>query len=307
MIQWPEGKQFAFTIFDDTDNSTVENIRPVYELLNDYGIKTTKSVWSYPSRDNFAGDCLKDNNYLQFIKQLQTQGFEIALHNIGSGEFSRQEIQEGFELFKKSLGQYPRLHANHAGNIDSIYWGFEKRFVAPLKWLGILKNEHFLGDEQNSTCFWGDLCKQHIQYIRNHTFNGINTAKYDKKMPYTEKKKNQYSNYWFSSSDGHTVKEFNQLIQPANLDQLEKEKGFCIVYTHFASGFYDRHHQLNTQFENQIKQLATRNAWFVPVGTLLDYLMLERNRGITSSYWHHLSMDMKWIFERIIKKIKFGR
>ena len=28
-LQFPDGKSFAFTVFDDTDNATVENVRPV--------------------------------------------------------------------------------------------------------------------------------------------------------------------------------------------------------------------------------------------------------------------------------------
>jgi len=31
MIRWPDGKQFAFTIFDDTDLSTVGNTKSPYQ------------------------------------------------------------------------------------------------------------------------------------------------------------------------------------------------------------------------------------------------------------------------------------
>ena len=36
-IDWPDGKDFAFTIFDDTDLATLENVPPVYELLGGLG------------------------------------------------------------------------------------------------------------------------------------------------------------------------------------------------------------------------------------------------------------------------------
>ena len=39
-MTWPNGKQFAFTIIDDTDKSTVENIKPVYDYLYSHGLKT---------------------------------------------------------------------------------------------------------------------------------------------------------------------------------------------------------------------------------------------------------------------------
>ena len=44
-VAWPEGKAFAFTVFDDTDACTVENTKPVYDFLRDCGLRTTKSVW----------------------------------------------------------------------------------------------------------------------------------------------------------------------------------------------------------------------------------------------------------------------
>ena len=36
-IRWPNDKDFAFTVFDDTDSANVENTREVYALLKDYG------------------------------------------------------------------------------------------------------------------------------------------------------------------------------------------------------------------------------------------------------------------------------
>ncbi|NMA72702.1 MAG: hypothetical protein GX963_00760 [Bacteroidales bacterium] len=98
-INWPYDKKFAFTIVDDTDGGTVSNLKPIYDLLYESGIKTTKTVWVYPSRDKFKGGSLLDNNYLEFIKQLEQRGFEIALHNVGSGSFTKKEIEKGLELF----------------------------------------------------------------------------------------------------------------------------------------------------------------------------------------------------------------
>ena len=51
-MTWPNGKRFAFTIIDDTDKSTVENIKPVYDYLYSHGLKTTKTVpgTAFPDR-----------------------------------------------------------------------------------------------------------------------------------------------------------------------------------------------------------------------------------------------------------------
>ena len=110
---------------------------------------------------------------------MNSEGFEIQLHNIGSGNFKRHEIIEGFNIFNETFGRYPKLHCNHSSNPDNIYWGY-KRYGAILKFLiKLLKGEkrRFYGDEIESDYFWGDLSKKHIKYIRNRVFNGINTSK----------------------------------------------------------------------------------------------------------------------------------
>ena len=32
-VKWPGDKAFAFSVVDDTDNSTIANVKPVYDLL----------------------------------------------------------------------------------------------------------------------------------------------------------------------------------------------------------------------------------------------------------------------------------
>ena len=259
-MKWPLNKEFAFTIIDDTDNSTVENIGPIYEYLSSRNIKTTKTVWIFPSRDRFTGQSIQDNEYLNFIFKIEQEGFEIQIHNVGSGDFKRQEIIEGFNIFKETFGRFPTLHCNHSSNPDNIYWGY-KRYGSILKFLiGLLngKTRRFYGDEIESDYFWGDLSKKYIKYIRNRVFNGINTLHYDPQMPYIEKNK-KYTNYWFSASDGHTVEEFNNLTSKKNIDRLKKMNGLCIVYTHFASGFIEQNGEMNRTFMKNIDYLSSQN------------------------------------------------
>ena len=235
-MQWPDNKKFAFTIVDDTDNSTVENVKPVYDFLHKHGIITTKTVWVYPSRDKFTGGCLLDNEYLSFILDLRDKGYEIGLHNVGSGKFTRKEIIRGLDLFNEKLGFYPMLHINHSSNIDNIYWGNERyQFILRSIFRMIYREKRkFYGSDINSKYFWGDICKEKIKYIRNYVFNDINTLKIDSLMPYIDKNKERHSNYWFSSSDGHSVEEFNTLLTKENVDKLECEGS---IYT-FCFKFY---------------------------------------------------------------------
>ena len=306
-MEWPKNKKFAFTIIDDTDNATVENVKPVYDLLYKLGIYTTKSIWVYPPRNSFRGQSLNDKEYLDFIRELKSRGFDIALHNVGSGEFTRTEIQEGLECFSEKTGSYPYVQINHSSNPDNLYWGNE-RFVFPLNKLMKLifgKKRQFYGTDKESQFFWGDLAKKYMKFIRNHCFNGINTISRDYKMPYKVRAKEEYSNYWFSSSDGQTVEEFCALLSFDNIDLLEKQRGACIVYTHFASGFASNG-KLNENFVERMNYLARKDGWFVPAGVLLGYL-LDMRRNHYAGYPYLLRLDLLWLFDRIIKKIKFKR
>ncbi len=60
---FPENKRFAFSIVDDTDDSTLHNVKPVYEKLQEYGFRTTKTVWPLDcpegSRLFLAGETLQ--------------------------------------------------------------------------------------------------------------------------------------------------------------------------------------------------------------------------------------------------------
>jgi len=305
-MNWPKKKEFAFTIIDDTDNSNINNIKPIYDYLTSKNIKTTKTVWVYPSRDRYTGQTLQNNNYYKFIKLLKSDGFDIQLHNVGSGNFSRTEIIKGLDEFKQKLGKYPNMHINHCSNADNLYWGHKRFGMILRKTMQIIEGskKRFYGDEINSNYFWGDIAKEKIKFIRNRVFNGINTLKYDPKMPFREKRK-IFSNYWFSSSDGHNLKQFNNLVTKSNIDKLKREKGLCIVYTHFASDFVDQQGKLDEIFKENINYLSKQNGWFVPANDILEYLLSQKKKDyVSSSYINKL--DLRWLIDKIKKKYKIG-
>src|SRR5262245_48590889 len=120
---WPDGKAFAFTIFDDTDSQTVGNVGPVYSLLADLGLRTTKSVW--PLRGDKTprngGSTCEDTDYLRWVLNLQRQGFEIALHNVTFHTSPRDFTIRGIDRFRDLFGHYPYSMANHTGCQEDIY------------------------------------------------------------------------------------------------------------------------------------------------------------------------------------------
>jgi hypothetical protein len=301
---WPDGKRLAFTVIDDTDNATLENVGPVYAFLADCGFRTTKSVWAVagdPQRGKYAAPTCDDPAYLQWALDLQAKGFEIGLHNCTWHGLPRDEIRSALNLFAARLGHDPVTAANHTGVEDSIYWG-DARLTG---WHAGLYNlltrfrnrKIYRGHVEGDPHFWGDFCRERIKYYRSFTFRDVDTLNACPFMPYHDPLR-PYVNYWFAASNGQDVDSFNRCLSEANQDRLEQEGGACIMYTHFASGFY-RDGQLDARFRQLMMRLSRKNGWFVPVATLLDHMLADGgHREISDA--ERRSLEMKWLLEKLL-------
>ncbi len=293
-IQWPDGKRFAFTIVDDTDEARMDNVPPVYAFLQDHGFRTTKTVWALNHADADGLSC-DDAGYLDWLHSLQEAGFEIAWHGAAGGSSSREEIIRGLERFTDLFGHGPTVMSNHTDCRDGIYWGYDRmtgtrRLVYDL--LTFYSRHGFSrGHVEGDRHFWGDLCRRWIKYVRNFVFADINTLKACPVMPYHDPLR-PYVNSWFASSDGATVVSFNRCLAEAAQDRLEEEGGACIMYTHLAFEFHGPR-GLNPTFCYLMERLSRRPGWFVPASTLLDYLqtarghheITDRERGTLERQW----------------------
>ena len=301
-IQWPNNHKFAFTIFDDTDFSTLTNTEPIYSYLDNIGIKCTKSIWSLDSsgKAKIGGDSIENKKYLEWILKLKNQGFEISLHNVKNTSSYRFETIKGINNFKEKIGNYPKSFANHADCKDGIYWG-DARFSSFYRYLySIIKYSNvnkFQGHIKNSKYFWGDICKDKIKYVRNFVFNDINTLKQCPFMPYYDPLR-PYVNYFFCSSNGADVKRFNQLLSLRNQQKLEEEGGACIVYTHFGHEFY-KNGVINEETQKLLKILSKKNGWFCTVSDLLDHIQIENKVKHTISKEERTYLERKWFFEKL--------
>jgi len=272
---------FYFTIIDDTDDAVLESIAPIYDYLYSSGVFITKTIWVYPPKDkNSSGDSLQRIEYLEFIKDIKSKGFEIGLHNVGSGDYSRDEILRGLEFFKAELGDYPSIHINHSYNKDSIYGGY-KRFNQPNQWL--VKKMYpqyagvFKGEERDSEYFWGDKHKEIIRFSRNHEFDGINTRKYDPYMPYVDKKRNEFTNYWYSATFAPNPWVYNKIVTKKSIDRLEVEGGICILFTHL--GYFMRGGKIDEGFKRSIDILTKKSGGvYMPVSAILNSIVEDRKK-----------------------------
>jgi hypothetical protein len=144
--------------------------------------------------------------------------------------------------------------------------------------------------------FWADYYKKYITYVRNFVFEDINTLRQCPFMPYHDPQR-PYVNFWFASTEGGNVQSFNNTLSEKNQDRLEAEGGACIMYTHFANGFF-LDGRLDKRFESLIKRLAGKNGWFVPVSTLLDYLKEHNGEHIITPAQRAM-LERKWLWHKI--------
>jgi len=304
---FPENKQFAFTILDDTDDSTVENVKPVYDLLDSLGMKTTKTVWASDCPEGSpafsSGQTLQDEAYLKFVHGLNDRGFELAWHGATMESSKRARTEKALEFFNREFGYYPVLHCNHANNRENIYWG-DKRYsnllLQQVTRFIKRKKTRFCGEDENSPYFWGDLCKQHFRYVRNFTFPKLNILKIDSAMPCHVSKK-PYVNYWFSTTDAPSVDQFSTCLTPNNIDRLVAEGGICIISTHLGKRF-TANGNVDRRIVDSLEYLAKYNGWFVPVSDILDFMLAQHNNS-RKDCSNQFGIELRHMVERMTNKM----
>jgi hypothetical protein len=302
MLQWPDNKDFAFTIFDDTDLASLENVPPVYSFLDDLGVRITKSVWPLKGSGvpRVGGLTCDDARYLDWTLALQDLGYEIGFHNASYATSSRDETLRGLELFREIYGYYPRSMSNHTGCLESIYWGDARLSGANRLVYQLLtrfkRRAAFKGHVEGDPLFWGDACRERVKFVRNFVYADLNTLKACPMMPYHDPDR-PYVNYWFASTEAPTIDSFINSMAAAEQDRLEEEHGACILYTHLACGFFSEG-KLHPRFKELMTRLTRKRGWFVPVSTLLEYIQAQTgHREITRS--ERTSLERRWLRHKI--------
>ena len=309
---FPAGKRFAFTIIDDTDVATVDNIRPIYRLFETLGMRTTKTVWPVGCPEGSPVFCdsqtLDDPAYRAFVVDLKGRGFEIASHGATMESSPRPRTVAALERFRDTFGEYPRVHANHSFNRENLYWG-ARRFDDPIiraaypRLAGAPRN-HYQGDVEASPYWWGDYCSQHVRYVRNLTFSEVNLDRINPSMPYRDPRRPLVP-LWFSATDAEGAPEFLERFTEARIDALEREGGVCILATHLAKE-YAVDGVVPAPVRERLEHIASRRGWFPTVGELLDWLAIRRGGGpLPPAEWRR--MQWRWALDLLWRKVRSGR
>lgn len=309
-LEYPNNAEFAFTILDDTDDTTLENGRPVYDLLKEVGLRTTKTVWAFDENDSNGGaysngQTLASPDYLEWVRQLSQDGFEIAFHNASMGSSCRQDTLKALDFIEKEVGQAVRLHCNHGQNRDNIYWGNDRySSYLPNKIMhtlyDYLKRPNFEGHLPGSPYYWSDIATERLSYMRAFTYGQLNGMKIVPGGPFKDPRKKN-TPYLFNTSDAAHVDAFNKLIHPRSLDKLHRQGGWTIVSTHLGKGFYSDN-KLNPEFEKTIRYLSDMPGWYVPASKLLDFIV--KKQGVSEiGVFERATMEYSHIMDRFIKRI----
>ena len=299
---WPDGKRFAFTVFDDPDAQTLETGTPVYDLLRDLGFRTTTSVWLIrgQGRPSDRGQTCAEPRYRAWVEGLQRDGFEIAYHNATFHTSSREETRRGLETFRLYFGAYPSSMANHFACEEGIYFGDHRLTGVRRAIYNVItrgrNRGRFRGHVVGDPYFWGDLCRERITYVRNFVFGEINTLAACPYLPYHDPAR-PWVNYWFASSEGNTWPSFERMLSEANQDRLDEQGGACIMYTHFGHGYVEGG-RLRRRFVALMERLAAKNGWLVPVATLLDHLRARRpDPALTEA--QRIELEWRWLRHKV--------
>ena len=301
-VSWPDGKSFAFTVFDDPDGQTLDNGRPVYDLLSDCGLRTTKGLWTAERRESKSGTCASAP-YREWCRELQSRGFEMGWHGAAPYTSTREQTLEGLERFAEYFGRAPACMSQHCYCGENVYWGDQRvggvyrvAYNLATRWHG---HNQFFGSRPGHAAYWSDICSQRLRYVRNFVYSEIDTLAVCPWMPYHDPLRPDVQ-AWFASAEGAVVRSYNERISEANQDRLEERGGACIMYTHFGRGFV-RDGALDARFRELTLRLSKKNGWFVPVSTLLDHLARSRGTTVLSAAQRR-TLERRWLFH----KIRFG-
>jgi len=309
-IKYPEGAEFAFTILDDTDDTTVKNGKPVYELLKELGIRTTKTVWAFDAAPEnkgpyFAGETLSSEEYKRWVRDLSDNGFEIAFHNATMGSSPRDETIHALNFIESEFGRPVRLHCNHGQNRENLFWGDQRYTTYFLKTLMRLVAKHkswvtYEGANPDSPFYWADIASQKLSYIRSFAYKKLNGAKIPPGRPFRDGKK-IHNTMFFNTTDAPNIKAFNAIVNPDSIDKLHKQNGWAIISTHMGKGFY-LNGRLNVEFENTMRYLSALPGMYVPVSNLLDFIGSETG-GDEPTIYERYKMEYMHIMDRIMARL----
>ncbi len=234
-LSWLPGSYLAaVSITDDPDNSSFSRFKAMYDFLMEIKFPTTRAMWVYPKSEytgtpplkiDFTAPLLSDPECLQYCKKLHSKGFEICLHGASCGNNNRKRTLDALNFLEEHFEQSP-IFICHSKNAENLYWDANTANLSvEKKLLQLYTKNRCFGEIPESQYFWGDICRDKINFIRLYRTRSLNTLAFNPSMPYHDFSK-PFVNYWFSATKGYIPNLFSE----NSLDQLCEQNGASILY-----------------------------------------------------------------------------
>jgi len=314
MVRYPGNRSFAFTILDDTDDTTVQNGKPVYRLLRELGFRTTKTVWAFDSPKDvvgpyYLGQTLQNPAYREWVDDLERQGFEIAFHNASMASSLRGRTEAAVDFLTDECGYDLRIHCNHGQNRENLFWGAQRYHSRAIRLVHALgrrnrKSVPSEGSSPDSPYYWADIAAERFSYIRGFAFRQLDCASVVPGRPYRDSSKSP-SPLWFSTADAPRLSSFMRLVTRESVSRLADTGGWTIISTHLGKGFA-LDGTVDPEFESLLTWVAGQNGWFVPAGELLDHLAGEHGVDEIGSLSRTI-LECRHVLDRIRRRRELAR
>ena len=170
---------FAFSIFDDTDWTTVRNgttgLRPARRSRPaDHQVGLDATIPG--RRRTTGGEHVRRPGLPGLGARPRSSGHEIGFHNATDRSSTAPRPCPALDRFEELFGAPPRVGADHAGNREALYAGAERlrglacAGVPGARTLVQPDRPGFEGDDPASPYFWGDVAAERIDYWRLFSF-----------------------------------------------------------------------------------------------------------------------------------------
>lgn len=298
---YPGGHTFAFTIVHDADSAYSQRLAPLFEVFDALNMKITATVfvfwadwanngkiWSSwnrvqdPRQKLMAPKAvpLVDSTERDFYRKLAAEGHEIGMHTPSDTSDTTAQLQQAFEYFDEVFGHFPTIYVEHSHDSNQETLGNQGENPRSEYFsLAMLKHYHPwvwvdgpLGLPSESESGYYDLIASQVAPFSDEPAKRYG---YDKIFARTGKWK-------LADGDG-----FLQEYSTSNVDELERNRGIALVYTHLDSKWLDPDtHKMRGSLSDRLKYITSKNGWFVPASTILDRViaMRELSLDVTNGY-----------------------
>ncbi len=293
---YPEGHAFAFAIVHDADSAYSRRLAPLFDEFDALRMKLTVTLFVFwpdwadggqlraqrpidpDSPEAFfgtRGSPLVDDVERKFYLDLAARGHEIGMHTPSDSSDTTTQLSAAFEYFTAVFGHPPSVYVEHSSRSNKETQ--ENQGAKP-------QSPYYSRDILNRYAPWvwvdgklGLPLPGDPRYFDLIAFRGA---------PFSDEAARRYGIAKVFARTGRWAESngegFLRWYSKANVDTLERDRGIALVYTHLNEKWLDPvTRRMRFSLRQSLRYIASRNAWLVPAGTILDRVALMRHVSLS--------------------------